>query len=510
MWRKRRIGLASAFGLVLAAVVCLGPAVFAGEEDLSVSTPRLDTRPDGSWHLAGNGAMTGQELEKMLETEIGAGNYEAMTVMLHTCYSGAGIDRLVAELSGVYNIITSSTGTQKTAYTSASGFALSFFDSVSTNPNDPVDSHFQKGVEGEPRSSTPSNVQKEKLKYQLYLKRMQQENSERQAEGKQPRAVMTEQQRLDKHLQDPQNRQEAAKWGLKKLAGGTESNHVIIFRTSSGAVREALAEKAKQAVRDAGVPEANIQEFTPLNDTDLKECQDAKEENRLPNFRDDLAMKSKLKEYLKTLKARMNNKEHLFFVLMAHGHRIELSANTQGAVGPGGGVRIDDFNNTDLVGEYVSGAWLAEEARYASGEAIADENFWRRWAQPALVIQTTEETNPSGVPVEVTFNGEILGDMTLDPAGLGFHYMEIPDEVITAVVDWTDTTSGFELGFNFADPADGFTLATKEDVEAMGGAFGYYGMSVVYNLEGAIPEPGVFLLVVIGLPALLALRCRRR
>ena len=128
------------------------------------------------------------------------------------------------------------------------------------------------------------------------------------------------------------------------------------------------------------------------------------------------------------------------------------------------------------------------------------------------MIQTAEEDNPSGQPVSVLLNGLLAGAIELDPDGFGFHRVTLEDRLLEQLVDATDLTGGLAVSFGF-DSGDSFRLATPEDVEAMGGSFGYYGMRMEFNLDGDdtfVPEPATMVLVTMGFSAVMLLRRRRR
>jgi len=486
--------------------------------DVNIDTPRLGVNADGSWQYDSGGTMSGAELGKIIEGAIGKGNYQQATVMLNTCHAGAGTETVGAALSGPRNVISTCGPGQTTAIVrdkvtgEISGFMPAFLDSVISDPNKSVDEHFEKGKAGEARlPKTPEQEAAQKARYERYRLSIIEENKKRVAEKKPPLEVPPEWDKggRDTRIQEPQSGQSADKPGAKPLAAGKKSNHAVIYRTDDRESAQKEAEKAKEAFKKAGF--TSIDELTPPTAADNAAIQKASG-GPAPSLRGDMATPDNLKKKLEGLKPIMNADEHLVVFVIAHGTLSTASNNTENNAGVGNGTRHAMANPVDHLGSHATASLLAEEA-LAGTAPILDDYLFTRWAQPALVIQTAEEFSQSSQPVRVAINGIFVGDMALSPDGLGhigYHRLDLSDELISQILNSSDITSGLDVSFGFAHPSDYFILATEEDLAATGGALGYAGTRLLFNLSGSpaapVAAPGSLVLLLVG--GMLMMRCR--
>jgi hypothetical protein len=511
----------TAAGIVL-AVCALLSAGLSRADDVNIDTPRLAVQPDGSWEYNSAGTMSGAELGRMIESAIGKGNYQQTTVVLNTCHSGAGTPTVGGELSGPHNVISTCGPGQTTVVVynkdtgSVSGFLPAFLDSAIASPGKPVDEHVEKGKAAEPRlPKTPEEEAAEKARYARYRESIIEKNKKRVAEGQKPLDVPPEWDKggRDKRVQEPQSGQSADKPGAKPLAAGTKSNHAVIYRTDGRPAAEAEAKKARQALEKAGF--TSVVELTPPTAADNAAI-DKASGGPAPKIRDDMATPENLKKQLDALKPVMNPQEHLAVIVIAHGALSTASNNTQENAGLGGGARHSMANPMDRLGSHATASLLAEEA-WDGSTSILDDYMFTRWAQPALVIQTADEFSQSNQPVRVAINDVFVGTMHLglDSLGhIGYHRLDLSDAMIASILGDTDITSALNISFNFSHPGDFFTLATAEDLHAMGGDLGYAGTHLLFNLSGspatAVAAPGSLALVLLGGVLLATGTSRRR
>lgn len=523
----RGSGNVSLLRCMVRSAAVLAPLLFAvtpaaaTNHDVAIHSPRLSGN-SSNWQFNGGGRITGTELGKLIENEIGAENSQLVTIVINACSSGAGIGPISGQLKGPHNIITSCKGNELTAIgldrkTGAiDGYLPSFFDSVTGDPDKSVDQHDQAGKTGEKRfPQTPQEEAAMKSKYEARRNLIIKLNKERTAKGQTPYQVPPpwDSGGREQTVQNPQNKQTADKPGSKKLASGTKSNHAIIFRTDddpSGKTEtgKKLADKARKALEAAGY--TSIDELTPMTQAEQAAAAGSAAFPTIPSNR---ATFRNLQKALQTLKPKLDKDEHLTIVVISHGSIAQASSRTDADAGPGGGALFTTLASADHIGDQGSGNLLAEEAVSAFGTVLFDDYRRRRWDQPSLVIQTAEESNPSGLSVGVTVNGLALGelDLGIDPAQLGFHYLPFSDALIEQLVETTDFSAGFDIGFDFAGADDLFRLATQADIDALDGAFGFVGMSLLFNLDGddaAIPEPPAALLFAAALLGLYAIRRR--
>ncbi len=525
--------------VLLLCLVVAAPVPAGEENDVAIMTPRVVLMADEfsyKFNWKEKGRMSGTELAKLIEEGLGKGNYQQVTVILNTCHSGAGLEPITAELTGASTVISAcGSGQRTTQYPDektgeTAGFISSFFDSVQSKPNESINHHFDEGKKGTPRC--PRDEKDEatrKEKYEQAQKWRPEVNKQRTQQGKKPLALLPDwdQGGRDIMLQEPQKRHGRDAVGGGKLAAGTKSNHAIIYHTSGQEGDKGVLDKAKAALKAAGFD--SIHELTPWTADDTRQMEKIKEAYEeaytspdplpsLPKPRVDLATPDNLKKLLASLKKMMNQDEHLLILVDAHGGESALSdASTWESDEPtdlpsdegpevhslglaGGATSVASaplspwdgdgrrcFSNAypnDHTGDHSTGSLVAEEALDSSGQVLLDDWFCCRWEQPALVIQTAAEWSVSGSSVTVLVNGLALGELVLDPNGVGFHYLSFSDSFVEGLVNTTDFTHGFDIEFVFADPRDGFTLATPDDLIAMDGGLGYYGMSIVCYLDG--------------------------
>ncbi|MGE0385401.1 MAG: hypothetical protein AB7Q97_11765 [Gammaproteobacteria bacterium] len=495
---------------IIVFVFALLAAATGWADDVDIDTPRLTVNDDGTWQYDSAGTMSGAELGRLIENAIGKGNYQQTTVMLNTCHSGAGTQTVGAELAGPHNVISTCGPGQTTAVErdrangKIFGFLPALLDSVIADPKKSVDEHFDNGKAAEPRlPKTPEQEAAEKARYERYRQSLVEENTRRGAQNKPPLQVPPawDEGGRDERIQEPQSGQSADKPGTKPLAAGAKSNHAVIYRTDDRESAKKEAEKAREAFAKAGF--TSVVELTPPTAADNATIGKASG-GPAPAIRGDMATPGNLQKTLEALRPSMNPEAHLAVVVLAHGALSTRSNNTQGNAGAGNGARHSMANPFDHIGSHATANLLAEEALIGSG-FIVDDYLFSRWAQPALVIQTAEEFSPGQQPVQVALNGIFVGDMRLGPDGyghIGYHRLDLTDDMIAAIVDGTDITDGLELSFGFASPADFFTLATQEDLAANGGALRYAGTRLLFNLSGSpgmpVSAPGSLALSVLA------------
>lgn len=498
-------GLRVKFPLLLFTLCVAASSFLVADDDLSFYTRRYCVDTDAGRWSCDPDTMSGEQLGQTIENGIGADNYQQVTVILLTCHSGAGVDNVADQLSGPSHVIASCEGGQKDVVTGTSegeahGFGPGFFDSVADNPHAPVDQHIMNARTSTPR--IPKDQAEEDRMRDAYNRRRDDRiglNEYREGEGQAPLRVPPEwdPEGRDETIQNPMSRKSDPRIGYASIHAGTDSNHAIIYETSPNRAQQGA--RAKAALEAAGFDSVHL--LTPFSDVDNEECEAAAADVRYPEFRDDLAIPSKLEKVLEELREQMGPTEHLLVVVNAHGTQIEQSTRSSSDERrqlsplpdePLLGLTFDgevfnSANPSDHIGTHESGSLIGEEATTATGGVIVDWYLFARREQPFLDVQTVEEANPSGQPVGVMVNGLLLGQMVLDPDGLGSHRLPFYDSFIAELLNTSDFTDGLTLEFQFADPGDSFRLATAGDVLVMEGRSGYYGISITYSIDGLAP-----------------------
>lgn len=489
----------------LAALLFLPPAVVLGDDtDIGITTPVVEKNQYDS-----AGQLTGKELGALIERTVGAGNYELATVLLNTCSSGAGVNRIAGEISGSKNVITTCGANQTTALdfdvktNKLGGFFGGFFDSVIADPKKSVDANTEDAKKANPRTpKTPEDEQRLKDRYEAARKSAL-------AKGRDPKQWPEwEKGGRDLKVEEPQNAQSADKPGAKKLGSGTNSNHAIIYVAYTGENTDRAIDKAKKGLQAAGFDSVTV--LTPLTKADYSKMDEQQKNGQDFSVPSDRATPANLEKALKDLQPKLNNKEHLAVVMVSHGGVVHHSNATNASSGVGAGSVFTQASHVDHIGDAFTSTLLAEEAFSASlGYTPNNFELLSRWAQPKLLIQTADEANISDALVSVSINGLELGDIDIGAGGSGFYSLELSDYFIDRLINETDLSQGLDVDFGFNDPRDHFRLATLADIDTYGSPFGHYGLSMGFYVEASeVVEPGTLFLVSIG--GALALLARRR
>jgi uncharacterized protein YaiE (UPF0345 family) len=105
----------------------------------------------------------------------------------------------------------------------------------------------------------------------------------------------------------------------------------------------------------------------------------------------------------------------------------------------------------------------------------------------------------------------ISGDVAMGAAGGADYQIAIPDTVLSAAMGDILASHKAIIGFVLPNSADWFRFATGEDFAAPGNTDLDYGISIAPDITAAMPEPGVWAMMLVGIGGLgVALRARRR